>query len=220
MARRAQLLMLLAVLAVTGCGGAQATPAASADLAAVASASAPAATPSPTPAPTPSATPDPTATPVPTATPTPTPSPTPVPWKTHTSKRFKYSMKYPPDYIVTPGNAKRSDMYDDFVHYVYVNRDTVPGTVSIARTVSSENAYMKSHYKGKVLTNKPIRLSGGYRGRIVTYNVTNDGRKEYAQIIMVGKGRAGYFLEMWTDRGNEKADRALFKQFYKTWRPK
>ncbi len=200
MARRAQLLMLLAVLAVTGCGGAQATPAASADLAAVASASAPAATPSPSPAPT--------------------PSPTPVPWKTHTSKRFKYSMKYPPDYIVTPGNAKRSDMYDDFVHYVYVNRDTVPGTVSIARTVSSENAYMKSHYKGKVLTNKPIRLSGGYRGRIVTYNVTNDGRKEYAQIIMVGKGRAGYFLEMWTDRGNEKADRALFKQFYKTWRPK
>jgi len=129
-------------------------------------------------------------------------------------------MKYPPTYIVTPGSAKRSDMYDDFTHYVYVSRDTVVGTVSITRTVATQTAYMKSHYKGKRLTNKPIRLSGGYRGRIVTYNVTNDGRKQYVQIIMVGKGRVGYFIEMWTDRGDEKADRALFKQFYRTWRPK
>ena len=211
--------MLLATIVVIGCGSSQVTASPAASLAQASSAAV--ATPSPSPTASPAPTTVPTATPVPTPTATPSPTPTPVPWKTYKSKRFRYSMKYPPDWVVTPGTAKRSDQYDDFnTHYVYVSRDTVSGVVSISRTVSGQNALMKSHYKGKVLTNKPIKLAGGYRGRIVTYNVTNDGRKMYVQIVMVGKGRAGYFIEMWTDRGNEKADRALFKKIYSTWRPK
>jgi hypothetical protein len=128
-------------------------------------------------------------------------------------------MKYPPTWIVTPGNASRADAYDDFFDYVLANRDTVSGRISITRTVSSETAFMKSHFKAKRLTNKPIRLAKGYTGRILTFNATTHGRKVYVQVIIVGKGRVAYFIQMWTDRGDEKADRAFFKQFYKTWKP-
>src|SRR5262245_8641824 len=55
----------------------------------------------------------PTPTPAPQPTPTPSPSPTPAPWQKYTSKKYKYSMKYPPDWVVTPSTPGYSDQFDD-----------------------------------------------------------------------------------------------------------
>ena len=100
------------ILVVTGCAGNQAPAASVAATASPVSSVALAASPSPSP----TATPEPT--PEPTATPTPTPVPTPEPWKLYKSKRFKYQMKYPPDWVVTPGSSTRADQYDDYASHL------------------------------------------------------------------------------------------------------
>jgi hypothetical protein len=170
-----------------------------------------AASPSPSASPTPS--------PTPTASPTPTPVPTPEPWKTYKSTRFKYRMSYPPDWVVTPGTSKRADQYDDFsTHFVYVSRDTVSTTVDLAGTIADEKALLKSHYKAKLLTDKKISL-GSYSGRIMTFSGVSDGRKLYLQVIIIKKGAVGYFIEMFSDIGNEAEDRKLFYRMYKSFKP-
>lgn len=158
----------------------------------------------------------------PTATPTvaPTPAPTPVPWKTYTSKLFHYKMSYPPDWIVTPGTATRSDEYDNYGYpYIYVTRDTVSTSVSISRTVSFEIAYFKSHYKTKLVSNQGIKLANGYTGRLLTFNGTDDGVKVVIKELIVGKGKIGYFLTMFGQTENGVADRTLFRKMFESWRP-
>ena len=163
----------------------------------------------------------PSATPIaePTATPSPTPAPTPVPWKTYKSKLFKYAMKYPPEWIVTPGTSKRSDQYDDSgTHFVYVYRDTVSTSVDLNGTVSSEIAYYKSHYKAKLLTNKLVHV-GTYSGKSLTFTGSTNGRKFYMQVVIIKRGKVGYFIEMWSDPGSESADRKLFLRIYNSFKP-
>ena len=174
---------------------------------------------SPTATPTPEPTPAPTPTPDPTATPTPTPAPTPTPWLAYKSKRFHYKITYPPTWIVTPGSAKRSDLFDDARStWVYVDRDTIrTGTVSLGITQSNQIAYYKSHYKAKLLTKKSLKVAG-WPARLLTFRGTDDGQKLYIQVLFVAKGRAGYFLRMFTFDGNRKADQALFKKIWKTFR--
>jgi hypothetical protein len=212
--RRSGILGLWAVgvLAVaTACGGNQA-PASEAAAASPASSVAVAASPSPSPSA--SATPSPT----PTASPTPTPVPTPVPWQTYASKRFKYRLSYPPEWVVTPGTSKRADQYDDYSsHFVYVSRDTVSTTVDLAGTVADEKALLKSHYKAKLLTDKKISL-GSYSGRLLTLSGVSDGRKLYMQIIIVKRSAVAYFIEMFSDTGTEADDRKLFYRMYKTFK--
>jgi hypothetical protein len=167
----------------------------------------------------PSSTPSPTPSPSPTASPTPTPVPTPVPWKTYKSTRFKYRMSYPPDWVVTPGTSKRADQYDDFgSHFVYVSRDTVSTTVDLTGTIADEKALLKSHYKAKLLSDKKIAL-GSYSGRLLTFSGVSEGRKLYLQVIIVKRGAAGYFIEMFSDIGNQPEDRKLFYRMYKTFKP-
>ena len=201
------------IVVIAGCGGNQ-TPAASvAATASPASSVALAASPSPSP----TATPEPT--PTPTATPTPTPVPTPEPWKVYKSKRFKYQMKYPPDWVVTPGSSTRADQFDDFAsHYVYVSRDTVSTSVDLEGTVAHEKALFKSHYKAKVLTDKKVAV-GSYSGRLVTFSGVNDGRKLYIQVVIIKRGAVGYFIEMFSDPGQEAADRKLFLRMYNSFKP-
>ena len=58
-------------------------------------------------------------------------------WAKHTSVRFHYSIQYPPDWIVTKGDATHPDQFDNFYYpYIFVSRDTVPGTVSIPLSVA------------------------------------------------------------------------------------
>jgi hypothetical protein len=161
----------------------------------------------------------PTATPEPTATPTPTPAPTPTPWLAYRSKRFHYKIKYPPTWIVTPGSARLSDLFDDFgTHALYVERDTIrTGTISLSLTESSQVAIYKSHYRAKVISRKSIRVDG-WPARLITMKGNDDGRKLYIQAIFVGRGRVGYFLTLYSDDGHRKADQALFKKIWKTFR--
>ena len=145
---------------------------------------------------------------------------TPEPWQSYTSKRFKYAMKYPPAWVVTPGSKTRPDRFDGFgPPNVFASRDTVTGTISVSRTVSSAVAYMKRHYKAKLTSNKSIRLRG-WPGRILTFDATPDGVKYRVPAIILGKGRVAYFIEMWGLHENAKADAVLFKKIYKTWRVK
>lgn len=218
MSTRAGILAVLGVgliLVVTACGGNQAPAASVAVSASPASSVALAASPSPSPSPT--ATPEPT--PTPTASPTPTPVPTPVPWKTYKSKRFKYQMKYPADWVVTPGSSTRADQFDDYAsHYVYVSRDTVSTSVDLEGTVAHEKAIFKSHYKAKLLSDKKV-IVGSYSGRLLTFSGVNDGRKLYIQVVIIKRGAVGYFIEMFSDPGTEAADRKLFLRMYNSFKP-
>ena len=166
------------------------------------------------------ATPAPTATPEPTAAPTPTPAPTPEPWASYKSKRYHYSIKYPPTWIVTRGSARVPDQFDGYGYpYLFVARDVVRGgTASMSLTVAHEIAYNKSHYKAKLVSNKPVKLRG-YSGRLLTFNGVDNGLKVQLQRLILGKGQVGYFLTMWGNRDAAVADQALFKKIYKTWRP-
>ena len=224
MNRQRVIAALLAAGIVGACGN-NATPApssaANADASQVAVAStgpSASAEPSPSPSPSPTPTTEPTATALPTPTPTATPAPTPIPWKTYTSKRFHYKISYPPDWIVTPGSATRSDAFDGFGYpYVYVTRDTVTNQVSISRTVSAEIAYFHSHYKTKVLSNVAITLAG-WPGRLLTLSGVDNGVKVVIKEVIIGKGKVGYFITMWGEATTAPADRIFFRKMYLTWR--
>jgi hypothetical protein len=165
---------------------------------------------------TPETTPAPAASPVPEATPVPTPEP----WKSFTSKRYRYAVKYPADWFVTNGSTKLADQIDDYVsHYVYLSRDTVSGAISIGLTVTHDKATFKSHYKAKLLSSKKVTVNG-WPGRLLTFDGSENGRKLFIQHLILGKGKVGYFVDMFSDRGQATADTALFKQIYKTFKPK
>ena len=174
------------------------------------------ASPSPTLSPTATATATPSATP----TPSPTPAPTPAPWKTYKSKRFHYRIKYPPEWVVTPGSNKLADQIDDFGdHVIYVSRDVVTGgTLSISLTVSHDIGTYKSHYKAKLLSNTSISLQG-YSGKMLVFSGRDNGLNVLIQHIIIGKGNTAYFLTMFSGRSQIKADKALFKKIYRTWKP-
>jgi hypothetical protein len=177
-------------------------------------------TPSPTPAATPAATPAPTATAAPTATPVPTPAPTPVPWKNFTSKRYHYTIKYPPTWIVTPGSAGISDQFDEFGYpVVFISRDTVSGSISLSLTVTHVIATTKTHDHAKLTSNTAITLAG-WSGRLLKFTGTIDGVKVAIQKIVIARGSAGYFLDLIGELKSAVADRTLFRKMYLTWRPK
>jgi hypothetical protein len=168
---------------------------------------------------TPSASPTSIATTSPSVGPTPTPTPPPPPaWKTYRSKRNDYTIKYPPTWIVTPGNVKLPDTFDDFKDFVYVARDTVSTTVSLSLTQTAEIKFFKSHYKGKVLSSRSVTVAH-WPGRLLTLNTIRNGRKLYIQDLILGKGRVAYFLVWWSDRGSESHDRSVFKSIYRTFKP-
>jgi hypothetical protein len=205
---------LLVVGLVAGCGQSPSNPEAS-SVAAVDGASAAS---SPSPSPSPGASPTPSATPAPMATPEPMPAATPVPWKSYKSTRYHYSIKYAPDWIVTPGTAGYSDQFDNFTRpAVYVRRELVSGIASVSLTIPHEVAYFKSHFKARLLSNKSIRLAG-WSGRILTFRGVEDGVKIAIQEIIIAKGHGGYFLTMYGDDATLAADRALFERMYLTWR--
>jgi hypothetical protein len=213
-------MMVVAVGGLTaGCDTGQASPAAEAAAPAASPSSSPttaaAATPSPTPAPTAVPTP----TPVPTPMPTPTPAPTPVPWQVYKSKLYKYSIKYPPGWVVTPGSAKRADQIDDFTsHYVYLERDTVSTWVDMKGTVASQKATIKSHFKATLLSDKVVHV-GSLTGHLLTFNGSLDGRKFRIQHLIIAHGKVGYLITMFSDRGAEKADAKLFLRMYNSFKP-
>jgi hypothetical protein len=220
---RVVLALVVSVL-VAACGSETPPPSAS-SLAVVqpsASASSPAATPRATPSPavTPAASPSPT--PTPTPTPSPTPAPTPVPWKAYTSKRYHYKMQYPPDWIVTAGSAGLPDQFDGYEFpVVYVSRDVLATghIASITLTTRHQIDYYKSHYKAKVVANKPIKL-GGWSGRLLIFSGVDNGVRKQFQTAYVAKGRVGYFVDMEGLLETAKADKALFKKIYLTFRPR
>ena len=210
-------LLIVTVSGITAaCDVGQASPAAVA-AAPTSSPSSSAAPPRPTPAPTAVATP--TATPVPTPDPTPTPAPTPVPWLVYKSKLYKYSIKYPPDWIVTPGSKTRADEIDDFTsHYVYLERDTVSTWVDMKGTVASQKATFKSHFKATLLSDKVVHV-GSLTGHLLTFNGSLDGRKFRIQHLIIAHGKVGYLISMFSDRGDEKADAKLFLRMYNSFKP-
>jgi hypothetical protein len=214
----------VAVAIAAGCGNSATPSPSAADASAgasppiVAQASAPSPSPSPSPSPTP--TPSATATPVPTPTPSATPVPTPVPWKSFTSKRFHYKITYPPTWVVTPGDAKFADQYDAYgFPYVYVSRDTVSGTVSLAQTISRETTSIKTHYHAKLTSTVGVKLASGYSGKILTFNGIDDGLKVLIQVAIVAKGDTGYFLSLFADQTTAAADRVTFRKMILSWRP-
>ena len=90
----------------------------------------------------------------------------------------------------------------------------------VARAIGIDPAALEpyGHYKAKVVSNKPIKLHG-YSGRLVTYKGVSNGAKVQLQRLVLAKGHVFYELDAWGNLDDAAADRALFKRFYKTWRP-
>jgi hypothetical protein len=218
-------LALVVTLVVAGCGSETPQPSGSA-LAVIQPSASGSSSASSTPlvTATPRVTPIATPTALPTASPsrTPTPVPTPVPWKTYTSKRYHYKMQYPPDWIVTPGSSGISDQFDGFADpYVYVSRDVVAagGIASLSLTTRHQIAYYKSHYKAKLIVNKSVKVAG-WSGRLLIFSGVDNGVKKQFQTLNLSKGRVGYFIDMDGLIQAAKADKALFKKIYLTFRPR
>ena len=171
---------------------------------------APAATPTPSPAATP------------TPTPTPSPTPTPEPWQSYTSKKLKYAIKYPPDWIATPATPGYADQFDD-AGFTFVFVDRYPGSggsaSALERSAKAEIAYYKSHYGAKVLSNKKAKVAG-LPGRLIKMAGKVDGLKTYFQVLLVAKGAMEYRLDWQSGDGNRDADKALFERMYKSFKPK
>ena len=128
-------------------------------------------------------------------------------------------MKYPPTWIVTPGSAKVADQYDEFgFPYITVYRDTVSGIASVSLTVKRDIAWYKSHYKTKVVSNKPIKVAG-WSGRLIILTGIDDGRKLQFQHLILARGKVGFFLDMTGDLDDAAADKVMFKGIYATFRP-
>ena len=219
MIRYRVVLALVVIFLVEACGAT--TPSASPSPLAAVQPSAAIASPTLGSTPVPTATPLPSDTPLPTATPSPTPVPTPIPWLTYKSKRYHYKVKYPPDWVVTPGTGNFSDQFDAFDYpYAYVYRDVLTrGTVSISRTATHDIAYYKSHYKGKLLVNKAIKVAG-WSGRYLIFSGTSSsGVKVQYQRIIIARGRVAYFIDLDGRITNAKADKTLFRKFYTTFKP-
>ncbi len=90
--------------------------------------------------------------------------------------------------------------------------------VSISKTVTHDVAYWKSHFHATVTSNTPIKIAG-WSGRFLTFRGTDNGQTVFFQHVILGKGRVGYFLDMYGLNTSTVVDRALFKQMYTTWRP-
>jgi hypothetical protein len=122
---------------------------------------------------------------------------------------------------VTPGTTKLADQFDNYGYpFVYVSRDTTSGRFSLSLTVSHDISYIKSHYAAKVISNKSIKLAGGYSGRIITFTGKDEGLKISIQSIVLVKGGVGYFIELYGDYTTRVADAATFKKMYLSWRPR
>ena len=170
----------------------------------------------------PEATPTPTPAASPTPTPTPSPTPTPEPWQAYRSKKLKYSMKYPPDWVATPATPGYGDSFDDRGStFVFVDRDVVSaGSVAaLERTAKAEIAYYKSHYDAKVLSNKKAKVAG-WNGRLIKMTGNLDGVETYFQLLLLAKGRVGYWLDWRSEDDDRGADKALFERMYKSFKPK
>ena len=179
-------------------------------------------TPSVEPSVAPEATPTPTPAATPTPTPTPSPTPTPEPWQAYTSKKLKYSMKYPPDWVATPATPGYGDSFDDRGStFVFIDRDVVSaGSIAaLERTAKAEIAYYKSHYDAKVLSNKKAKVAG-WNGRLIKMMGNVDGVDTYFQLLLLAKGRVGYCLDWRSENGDRDADKAMFERIYKTFKPK
>ena len=144
-------------------------------------------------------------------------SATPRPWLTYASKRFHYSLKHPPDWVVTPGTTKLPDTFDNNQAFIYASRTTVSGAVSLGLTVTFETNYLKSHYKAKLRTSANL-TAAGWPAKLLTFKATRDGRAYYIQELILAKGSAAYFLVWWSDPGHVSADRALFRRIFLTFR--
>ena len=165
-----------------------------------------------------------TPTPTPAATPTPTasPTPTPEPWQSYTSKKLKYSIKYPPGWIATPATPGYSEQFDDAgFTFVFVDRYVGSGGSSSAleRSAKAEIAYYKSHYDAKVLSNKKAKVAG-LPGRLIKMTGKVDGLETYFQVLLVAKGRMEYRFDWESPDGDRDADKALFERMYKSFKPK
>ena len=220
-----QRLIIAALLAavLVGCGQGPAPslqPASSAAGEVAVTSPAPSGEPSVAPRATP--TPSPAATPTPTPTPMPSPTPTLEPWQSYTSKKLKYSIKYPPDWVVTPATPGYSEQFDDAgFTFVFVDRYAGSGGSSSAleRSAKAEIAYYKSHYGAKVLSNKKAKVAG-LPGRLIKMTGKVDGLKTYFQVLLVAKGRMEYRFDWESPDDDRDADKALFEHMYKSFKPR
>ena len=205
---------LLAIMLVTACGSSTSPPPAAsnavADVPSATASSQPSSSTTPSAAPTPSATPS----------ATPTPSPTPEPWQAYASKLNKYSIRYPPAWSVDPGDKDNFDAFDSFGEArFYVGHSVETYTVDVGDYIRQDISYYKSKFKAKVVSNKPIKLSHAYGGRIVEFLGTEDGRKVSISHVLVTKGRSWYEINFWLDYPSTSPGRELFPTIYGSWRP-
>src|SRR5919201_3344628 len=158
------------------------------------------------------------------------------PWRQYISKRFDYSMRYPPGWIVRPATRTPTNGVPSY-YESSMDRYTLPpgkrtGTVGLHVNVSSQRVKHGTPTRvwigadensiadnfGCVPDARGAVTVGGAPARLLTYRACPSGENYYFLVIGLVHQNRGYRIYWLGRRGHEAQDRALFLQFVKTFR--
>jgi hypothetical protein len=102
---------------------------------------------------------------------------------------------------------------------LFVIRHVLSTPISLSRSTTSNIAWYKSHHSAVLLTNKSLKVAGWTARLLIFSGVNSYGEQLLYQRLEVVKGRVGYYIDMDSNLDGATADKALFKQFYLTFKP-
>ena len=155
-----------------------------------------------------------------TPTPTPSPTPTPEPWQAYRSKKLKYSMKYPPDWVAT---LQRPAMAIASTTAVQRSSSSTAMSAPAPSRPSRGRRRLKLPTTRATTTRRccPTRRP---RSPVGTVAYQDDGqprrRGDLLPIAAAGQGSSGLLARLEPVDDDRGADKALFERMYKSFKPK
>jgi len=139
-------------------------------------------------------------------------------WKFFTSTRYQYRMGYPETWEAKSGKGRFDDSFYGGEEYVYASRARqTRATLSfITKGILGSLKSITGYKSLKITSNRKATLDG-VPARRIEFHGTSSGEKVYGQATYAIKGAFWYFVGFDAYTKQDKASRALFSQFIKTY---
>jgi hypothetical protein len=139
-------------------------------------------------------------------------------WKFFTSSRYHYRMGYPETWDAKAGKGRFADSFNGGEEYVYASRARQShATLSfITKGILGSLKSITGYKSLKITSNRKATLDG-VPARRIEFRGTSSGQKVYGQAIYAIKGAFWYFVGFDAFTKQDKASRALFTQFIRTY---
>ena len=147
---------------------------------------------------------------------------------TFTSPRYGYSIDYPVALYAIPagkdgwdeivdgdGRAAIDDAEDILVRMRTRKR---PRDVAFVDILAADIRFFRKGFEADVLSRSKVRI-GSYSGRLVTMMGRRDGRPVLIQYVLVVTKSRMFQTYTFTKPGDERGDRAMFDDLYRSFRP-